>query len=493
MTQAIHILRKDVRRLWRQIAFVMVAIGYFASLAFSKQAVVLGVLNGTSLIEPVMIGLVWNLIAALVHEESLNGDNEFWLTRPYRRQSLLAAKVMLAVLVVAVPLFIADCVIIGALSFSVSGNFAGLVLRQFFTAAWLILPPFAIASATRLLTEDLLAWLVTGAVAALAYFPNDDDVLRVAWEKIAIPVAVVLLLAAIWRQYTRRTVWSSRALITAAVLLPAIPFPKPASVALENAIAPVDGAAQSISLSSAVASAEERTQVGFASNPMHCAPISFALAGLRPGWRIEPVAAKSSFETGDVHWTSGWDRVSGWGLYVPKSNASSASGTVNACASNAGVSALAGGGLISARVDLTLAVFSDETITNIPVTFAPFDVPQIGRCVFRTYGSHEIWQLSCYSPVRFPRTGFVEISTGNLWKSPIPKPDNQWMPFGFLPGLSPVYGWTTFAFDAQIREWRAASNKSAEAVPQLTFRPEKRIALLQRQVSVESVRFQTLR
>ena len=304
MTQAIHIFRKDVRRMWPQIALVMLAIGYFISLAFKTYPVVLTPLSGTSLIEPLIGATVWFLIAGVVHEESLPGDNEFWLTRPYSRESLLAAKVMMAVFVVAVPLFVADGVMLWAVKLPVAENFGGLVLRQLITSAWLILPPFAIASVTGSLTQDLMAWLVGIAIVAAAYFPEPSAALRVAYEKYAIPVAVVMLLIAVWRQYGHRSTWPNRALIAAAVLLPAFPFPQGASFAMERVLATQDPAAANVALAANVTSAQEPEELGFATSQMHCVPIAFAVVGAQPGWRIEPLAEKSVFRAGDKHWAS---------------------------------------------------------------------------------------------------------------------------------------------------------------------------------------------
>ena len=65
-------------------------------------------------------------------------QNQFWLTRPYERGSLLFAKILMAVLVVGVPLFMANCVILATQSLPVAGNLGGLVLRQLITAIWLM-------------------------------------------------------------------------------------------------------------------------------------------------------------------------------------------------------------------------------------------------------------------------------------------------------------------------------------------------------------------
>ena len=100
------------------------------------------------------------------------GENQFWLTRPYERNSLLISKLLMAVCIVVVPFFVADCVILLAQSLPLSENLGGLILRQFIVAGWLVLPPFAIASVTRSITEDIMVWIAGIAIAGLSYFPG---------------------------------------------------------------------------------------------------------------------------------------------------------------------------------------------------------------------------------------------------------------------------------------------------------------------------------
>ena len=205
MKQALHIFLKDVRRLWLQIAALMLAIGYFVVLDIRLS--VLGPEgSGTLYIEAVVGAAVWFLIARVVHEESMPGENQFWLTRPYERGSLLLSKIMMAVGVVGVPLFVADCVILSMQSIPVTEHLGGLVLRQFVIGAWLVLPPFVIASITRSITEDVMVWLVAFGIAAATYFPNGMPFrLRDTNEKYLIAVgSCVNVLAVVWRQYLRR-------------------------------------------------------------------------------------------------------------------------------------------------------------------------------------------------------------------------------------------------------------------------------------------------
>jgi hypothetical protein len=112
VTQTMHIVGKDLRRL--QWLLVLWAGGLGARVALKTAgpilagegfggAVVLQQLGGVvAILEMLMTALI---AARLVHEEPLVSLNAFWLTRPYSRRSLLAAKLLLAgVALVVLPL-----------------------------------------------------------------------------------------------------------------------------------------------------------------------------------------------------------------------------------------------------------------------------------------------------------------------------------------------------------------------------------------------------
>jgi len=117
MSQMMHIVRKDVRRLRWLLALGLVVL-------ITRVALVV---NGASAAdESVATGLllqqVWEtmaiielllmaaIVAQLVLEEPLVGLTPFWLTRPYATRSLLAEKLLFAVIALVVLPSIADAV-----------------------------------------------------------------------------------------------------------------------------------------------------------------------------------------------------------------------------------------------------------------------------------------------------------------------------------------------------------------------------------------------
>ncbi len=116
MSQTIHILKKDIRHLRLEIGVVFV-MG-IAVAGIPPNALSLGLLMAVA-------GAY--LIVRVVQAEPIPGDTQFWITRPYRWTSLLAAKLSFIVLFVNLPVFGAQLVVFVRDGFSLIPNLTGLV------------------------------------------------------------------------------------------------------------------------------------------------------------------------------------------------------------------------------------------------------------------------------------------------------------------------------------------------------------------------------
>jgi ABC-type transport system involved in multi-copper enzyme maturation permease subunit len=103
MTQLLHLVRKDLRRLRWPLAtwivilvtrvFVATAGPALAIEGMGEQFVFQQLESVFDILEKLMLAV---LVARLIHEEPLVGLNAFWLTRPYDRGALLGAKLLFA-------------------------------------------------------------------------------------------------------------------------------------------------------------------------------------------------------------------------------------------------------------------------------------------------------------------------------------------------------------------------------------------------------------
>ena len=168
----------------------------------------------------------WFLIAAVIHVEPLTGTDHFWLTRPYRRASLFAAKALFVGSFKNVPLGIADLIILKCTGFSVFGNMGGLLWTQVLLVCAFEVPVAAIASITSGLLEFLTATLFLVLITLSSYLVASLLHVRLAWghaewvrEYVVSGLVSVLGGTILFGQYARRATLLSRLAAAAAPIV----------------------------------------------------------------------------------------------------------------------------------------------------------------------------------------------------------------------------------------------------------------------------------
>jgi hypothetical protein len=152
-----------------------------------------------------LLPLVWWFLSALViHDESLVGDRQFWVTRPYSWRSLLAAKALFLLAFVLAPLLVSDAIVLAADGFSPRTLLPHLLWFEFLKLVILI-PAALLASITDGVRQFLLGCLlVVFVIAVIMQFPSPRET---PW---AVPgLALFLAVPAgllVWQYARRRTV-----------------------------------------------------------------------------------------------------------------------------------------------------------------------------------------------------------------------------------------------------------------------------------------------
>ena len=239
MNQVLHIFRKDVRRHWLEIAvslFLLFGFAWKMPIIWSQEPRYgetpvsrwLFILLGISLCFS-----WWFLIVRVIQGESLVGDRQFWLTRPYQRRWLMAAKALFIIAFVNVPVLIFDVALLARGGFSPWHHLPGLFQGQFFLTAFLVVPIVAISVITESPVQFLL--ILFGVVAytsgltwVVGQIPSSSaggDIPSVA----AVTVAAGACLALLVLQYFRRDTWVSRCILlgslcVTAIILTAAPY-----------------------------------------------------------------------------------------------------------------------------------------------------------------------------------------------------------------------------------------------------------------------------
>ncbi len=169
------------------------------------------------------------LIASAIHQEAIPGDRQYWLTRPFSRRELLAAKLILVLACTCLPLFLGQVASLLLRGTSPFAHLADILATQLFFLATTVLPAAALASVSAGLVEFVgtafAAWLWSYALAWWAgwQFRPDYDWGGLGWIRPTLVAAVTLAAAALilLLQYLRQRTWISRGLVAVALALSA--------------------------------------------------------------------------------------------------------------------------------------------------------------------------------------------------------------------------------------------------------------------------------
>jgi hypothetical protein len=251
VNKVIQLIRKDARHLWPWILTFWVLLALYPS-SESEAARWMGSFKD------LFFGLapsvaVFLLVVAAVQQETLVGDRQYWLTRPFTKWHLMVSKALFFAVFIQVPVLLMQVVMLMMRSLPVWQSLPALLWWQFFFIAALVLLPAALASVSKGLGQAILAalfGLVALSSAGVYFFaakgtPYWGSLVWIRWTaafaSVAAGATLVLLL-----QYTRRWTLLCRLLIalTAALMFAvhAIPPCEPA-VAIQAALSPqrVDG------------------------------------------------------------------------------------------------------------------------------------------------------------------------------------------------------------------------------------------------------------
>jgi ABC-type transport system involved in multi-copper enzyme maturation permease subunit len=171
MKQVLAILQKDVRRsraplaisLALTTALAIVTPRYVPMYTHDSQS-----LNRAIDILQMLLPLIWwAVVAHVVYGEPLAGDRQFWLTRPYSRWRLFAAKLLFCAAFLLGPFLVADLAIVAAMRFSPMTLFPQLVQRQLALGGTILIPAFVLAALTRSMRQFILTLLGSGVAFTL--------------------------------------------------------------------------------------------------------------------------------------------------------------------------------------------------------------------------------------------------------------------------------------------------------------------------------------
>ena len=288
----LHILRKDVRRLWPAIAVSLIVLGSLAWHDRNRSDQMVGEIESYL---NMLVPLGWAcLLALVVEQEPIPGERQFWITRPYRRSELLLEKLAFAALFVHLPSFLADCYILQSRGFPPLAYAGELLTKQLVLAGALTLPAMALASLVRSFSHFVLELVGLAAAVVLlgvAYWvPQADwEVFETVRREAVMLVAALASATVLTFQYLGRRVMLSRGIAIAggmAIAVLVCLFVPQSALAIRSSMKPA-GAALSIG----VAPASGTGSGGWASRYILFIPVQ--LSGVPAGTHAGVMALRS--------------------------------------------------------------------------------------------------------------------------------------------------------------------------------------------------------
>jgi hypothetical protein len=403
MSQVLHIFKKDARHLWPEILASLVLTGIFAKIYPHIWAPGFRTSGLPDILPAVVVVLIpiswWVMLTRLVHDEPLVGDRQFWVTRPYQWQQLLAAKLLFLAVFLYLPLLIAQSVLLRVAGFHPSSYLPGLFFNLLLITFFLIVPMMVLATVTSGFAKAALTLLgVVVGIIGLAVLsslwseglPDTKGGIAVALLVCALGIAVILV------QYVTRNLRLARWLLAAAgVMIAAMALNWPG-----RALVPIEYPQSSV--------AAPPVHLAFDSDPSHRVAafpaaddkqlsirLPLAISGVVPGTAIQAEAVKFVITAPNgLNWSSSWQNARQY--FTPGEDLS----TVNVLVDRAFLEKVKD---LPVQIHMTWALsrLRAGATGRATVSDEEFTIPDGGICALQ--GNDYTSFISCRFPMRQPR------------------------------------------------------------------------------------------
>ncbi len=435
MKQTLHIFAKDARRFWPEIVISIAITAAFARI-YPNQWLTPGLYavsgwggfagpQGLQLLATVLAVLVpvsWLLlIARVIQGESLVGDRQFWVTRPYEWKQLLAAKMVFLLVFLYLPFVSAQLALLAEAGFHPFSYIPGLLFNLLLVTGVLVTPLFAIATVTSTFAHGIVA--VIGVLLGFVCFGILSTLLaglgfgvRVSTpnsDYFSIPILLCVCGAAIAVQYASRRLWLSRLLLIGLFL----------AFGAET-LAPSDGGAVDRAYAAKAGSQESPVRITLFQDATHQVTgipadrdkhvqinLPVQISGVADGSMMMPNDVRVSIDAPNgIHWTSPWQAIYNY-HYLPGPQESNVAFDIDRSVYEKVKST-------PVQLQLTLALTQTQAgeATQIPLLATDFSVPGFGLCSPERWpdATLNITGISCRSAFRQPHLTYVETLWSNL-------------------------------------------------------------------------------
>jgi hypothetical protein len=443
MNQILHIFKKDARRHWPEILISLALLGLFTrhelhpwqnSNAFSSFSPYFFILAGHSITPATILFWVF-LIVRVVQGESLVGDRQWWITKPYEWWNLLAAKLLFILIFISVPLFHVHLLLLHQFGFPMLPNLSALLLTQIALYFVLFLPALLLASLTKsfgqlLLTAACILVVVIGIAWLATKIPSGDmespPAIVEHFQTILLWGCVIAV--PVW-QFARRRRWvSAAALLGMLAVSSLISVVVPNAKTMEKDYSPVETQTSPVRI--AIRQPAEMNRSRNANPWSDTAPdvslnVPLTVSGVASGTMIMVDVMKITTDSPqDSRWSRGWkyQHVELW----PEDQLTSLSYGVGREEYEEIKTKL-----LNLHIELALSEYQETDARILPVPAGRFVDETLGVCRVDTRQSSSIQCLkpfhapglmATFDPQKFPCTGdehsdtIQEVTVSHAWQ-----------------------------------------------------------------------------
>jgi hypothetical protein len=239
--QALHIFKKDAHYLRNELC-VVAGLAIISAWAATRSP-------NPMWAEVLLAVAAAYLTARLIHAETIPGDRQFWITRPYRWSSLLAAKLLGLIVFVNLPILAARLYVLMAAGFPLRTILAPLMWSQLVIFVGATVPVAALAAVTPGIvpfTFAVLILLACGFGIEESISPPTPSAVRLGltgaqwvWDSIAVFTLAAFAVPVLYFQYRKRWTALSRGVILSAAAVGALAYmyvPWPVAAAIQAGI-----------------------------------------------------------------------------------------------------------------------------------------------------------------------------------------------------------------------------------------------------------------
>jgi hypothetical protein len=358
----------------------------------------------------------WLLIARVVHAETLVGDRQFWITRPYEWQKLLAAKALFVVAWIGVPYLLAQSLILAEAGYSPLAYAPGLPLNLLLMSTVFLLPLFSVATVTAnfaRLTLTLLACLAlfVGYMFLINGVRGSYTAANPYTNRLLYPLLFCGCALAIVLQYATRRVWVSRGLLIVLPFLLAVTVAANRRQSLVDRAYPQPGAASAAPFSVEIAPKSGRPVEARSWEGQDYIDLPVRYSGVAEGYVVDTADFKFTLTAADgSQWTSPWQQTQN---RIRSSGAGGLSLQLSPALYDRFKS-----GPVTLHITYALSRYQADAVATIPYPTRDQAVPGLGICTADSGFRSDT--LLCRSALRDPRLTYFTTLWTNAFCSASP-------------------------------------------------------------------------